>query len=100
MKRDFTAFHVGLGAERPTVETNTPGFACAGDWVKLPFPAMLLECACASGLWAANVFLREEGLREEPVLSVPLRGLMAGLPQPPARKKLLPIPSHHLRKRP
>lgn len=88
LKRDFTAFHVGLDAERPTVETGMPGFACAGDWVKLPFPAMLLECACASGLWATNVFLREEGLREEPVLSVPLRGLMAGMPAPPARKKL------------
>lgn len=90
VKRDFTAFHVGLYAERPTVETGVPGFACAGDWVKLPFPAMLLECACASGLWAANVFLREEGLREEPVVSVPLKGLMAGMPQPPARKVLAP----------
>jgi isorenieratene synthase len=90
VKRDFTAFHVGLYANRPTVETGMPGFACAGDWVKLPFPAMLLECACASGVWAANVLLREQGLREEPVVSVPLKGLMAGLPQPPARKVLVP----------
>jgi isorenieratene synthase len=90
VKRDFTAFHVGLYADRPTVETGVPGFACAGDWVKLPFPAMLLECACASGLWAANVFLREEGLREDPVVSVPLTGLMAGMPQPPARQLLSP----------
>jgi isorenieratene synthase len=90
VKRDFTAFHVGQYAARPTVETGLPGFACAGDWVKLPFPAMLLECACASGLLAANVFLREEGLREEPVMSVPLRGLMAGMPQPPGRKVLEP----------
>jgi isorenieratene synthase len=90
LKRDFTAFHVGLYANRPTVETGMPGFACAGDWVKLPFPAMLLECACAAGLWAANVLLREQGLREEPVVSVPLKGLMAGMPQPPARKALLP----------
>jgi len=90
VKRDFTAFHVGLYANRPTVETSVPGFACAGDWVKLPFPAMLLECACASGLWAANVLLREQGLREEPVVSVPLKGLMAGMPQPPTRKVLLP----------
>lgn len=88
VKRDFTAFHVGQYAARPTVETGVPGFACAGDWVKLPFPAMLLECACASGLWAANVFLREEGLREEAVVSVPLKGLMAGMPQPPTRKVL------------
>ena len=50
---------------------------------------MLLECAASSGLWAANAILREQGLRREPVMGVPLRGLMAGLPQPPARKMLL-----------
>jgi isorenieratene synthase len=70
------------------VETGVPGLYCAGDWVKLPFPAMLLECACASGLWAANGLLREAGLREEPVRSVPLKGLMAGMPHPPGRKVL------------
>lgn len=89
LKRDFTAFHVGQYADRPTVETGVEGLVCAGDWVKLPFPAMLLECAAASGVWAANALLREEGAREEPVVSVPLRGLMAGMPQPPARTKLL-----------
>ena len=89
MHRNFTAFHVGQYAGRPTVETGVPGFFCAGDWVKLPFPAMLLECAAASGLWAANALLRSDGLREEPVMGVPLRGLMAGMPQPPARKTLL-----------
>jgi isorenieratene synthase len=89
LKRDFTAFHVGQYADRPTVETGVHGLVCAGDWVKLPFPAMLLECAAASGVWAANALLREEGAREEPVKSVPLRGLMAGMPQPPTRKPLL-----------
>ncbi len=88
LNRDFTAFHRGLYADRPTVETGVPGLVCAGDWVKLPFPAMLLEAACVSGVWAANQLLREAGLREEPVRSVPLRGLMAGMPQPPARKVL------------
>jgi isorenieratene synthase len=88
LKRDFTAFHVGQGATRPTVETSVPGLYCAGDWVALPFPAMLLECACASGLWAANAVLREEGLREEQVRSVGLRGLLAGAPQPPGRQGL------------
>jgi isorenieratene synthase len=89
LKRDMTAFHVGLYQDRPTVETQVPGLYCAGDWVKLPFPAMLLECACASGVWAANGLLREAGLREEPVRSVPLKGLMAGMPQPPGRKALV-----------
>lgn len=91
LRRDFTAFHVGCDAKRPSVETGTPGLVCAGDWVRLPFPAMLLEAACASGLWAANALLREDGLREEQVLSVPLRGLMAGMPAPPARKILAPL---------
>jgi isorenieratene synthase len=89
LKRDFTAFHVGQYAGRPTVETGVPGLVCAGDWVKLPFPAMLLECAAASGVWAANQLLREEGAREELVQSVPLKGLLVGLPPPPGRKALL-----------
>jgi isorenieratene synthase len=88
MRQDFTAFHVGMYENRPTVTTNMPGLHCAGDWVKLPFPAMLLEAAAASGLLAANEVLREEGLREELVTSVPLRGLMAGMPAPPARRVL------------
>lgn len=88
-RRDFTAFHVGQHARRPTTETGVPGLVCAGDWVKLPFAAMLLEAACASGLAAANVLLREAGVREEPMVSVPLRGLLAGTPAPPTRKKLL-----------
>lgn len=87
-KRDFTAFHVGQYATRPTVETGVPGLVCAGDWVKLPFAAMLLEGACVSGYCAANVLLRDAGLQEEPVVAVPERGLMAGVPPPPARKKL------------
>ncbi len=86
-KRDFTAFHVGQYASRPTVETGVPGLVCAGDWVKLPFAAMLLEGACVSGYAAANVLLRDAGLQEEPLVSVPLRGLMAGVPAPPGRKK-------------
>lgn len=89
LHRNFTAFHLGMGAKRPEVESGVPGLVCAGDWVKLPFPAMLLEAACASGLCAANVLLREAGLQEELVESVPRRGLMAGLPQPPARKLLI-----------
>ena len=87
-KRDFTAFHVGQYAQRPTTETGVPGLVCAGDWVKLPFAAMLLEGACVSGYAAANVLLTQAGLREEPLVSVPLRGLMAGVPPPPTRKKL------------
>jgi carotenoid phi-ring synthase / carotenoid chi-ring synthase len=92
LKRDFTAFHVGQYAHRPTVETAVKGLYCAGDWVKLPFPAMLMEAACASGLLAANAVLRSHNLQEEPVFMVPNRGLMAGMPQPPTRATLLPPP--------
>lgn len=90
LRDDFTAFHVGLYASRPTTETGIPGLYCAGDWVKLPFPAMLLECAASSGLWAANAILRRYGLSEELVTGVPLRGMMAGIPEPPARRILEP----------
>lgn len=89
LNRNFTAFHVGMYKDRPEVESGVPGLYFAGDWVKLPFPAMLLEAACASGLWAANAVLREEGLREAQVVSVPLKGLMAGMPEPPGRKALM-----------
>jgi isorenieratene synthase len=90
LKRNFTAFHVGMDALRPTVDSGAPGLFFAGDWVKLPFPAMLLEAAFSSGLVAANRILAAHGLREEPVDSVPLKGLMAGMPQPPARDVLAP----------
>jgi isorenieratene synthase len=89
LNQNFTAFHVGMYKDRPEVESGVPGLYFAGDWVKLPFAAMLLEAACASGLWAANAVLREEGLREEQVVSVPQKGLMAGMPEPPGRKALL-----------
>jgi isorenieratene synthase len=88
LRQDFTAFHVGKHAERPTTETGVDGLYVAGDWVKLPFPAMLLEAACASGLVAANHILKLDGRRPEPILSVPERGLMAGLASPPGRKVL------------
>jgi len=89
LRADFTAFHVGLFSRRPEVTTLTPGLYCAGDWVKLPFPAMLLEAACSSGLCAANALLREDGLRTEPVLAVPQRGLMAGVAAPRRRQAIL-----------
>jgi isorenieratene synthase len=89
MADDFTAFHVGQYGTRPTIETGDPHLVCAGDWVKLPFPAMLLEGACSSGVLAANAILRVDELEEEEVSSVPLTGLMAGLPPPPGRAALL-----------
>lgn len=77
VNRRFTAFHVGMHAARPGVRTEDPRLVLAGDWVALPVPAMLMEAAATSGLLAANAILAGEGLREEPVYSVPARGVLA-----------------------
>ena len=77
LRRDFTALHVGMGEHRPGVHTDVPGLVLAGDWVKLPCPAMLMEAAHTAGLMAANAICREHDVGTDPVWSVPLRGLMA-----------------------
>lgn len=87
VKADFAAFHVGMHAARPGVRSPVPGIWFAGDWVSLPFPAMLMEAAYSSGLMAANAILEGAGLRGFPVHSVPPRGLLTtlGVPEPPGR---------------
>lgn len=67
VRDDFTAFHTGLHAERPEPRTGIPG----------------LVLAATSALLAANELLEAEGLRQEPVYSVPLRGLFARGPRGP-----------------
>jgi isorenieratene synthase len=84
LRRDFTAFHVGMGAHRPGVETELPGLVLAGDWVKLPCPAMLMEAAHTSGRMAANALARAAGVQEAPVYTVPLEGLLTKLPARPS----------------
>jgi isorenieratene synthase len=74
---NMSAFHVGGWKDRPGYETPVEGLYLAGDWVKLPYPAMLMEAACMSGVLCANAILREHGLREEPIYSVPQRGMFA-----------------------
>ncbi len=77
MRDDFACFHVGAHADRATVDTGVSGLYLAGDWVRIPTPATLMEASCTSGLLAANGILREAGLREAPVYSVPRKGLLA-----------------------
>ncbi len=84
LRRDFTAFHVGMGKYRPGVETDLPGLVLAGDWVKLPCPAMLMEAAHTSGRMAANALARAAGVQEAPVYTVPLEGLLTKLPKRPS----------------
>jgi len=77
LKHDFTAFHCNLYTGRPSCETSVRNLYLAGDWVKLPVPAMLMEAAFTSGLLSANAILSSNGLREEAILSVPCKGILA-----------------------
>ena len=77
VRDDFTAFHVNLFKDRPGVKTEIKNLYLSGDWVKLDCPAMLMEAAATSALYAVNEILKSESLREEPVFSVPLKGIFA-----------------------
>jgi isorenieratene synthase len=76
-KQDFAAFHVGLHANRPTITTEIPNLFLAGDWVKMENCTMLMEAAFTSGSIAANEIMKKEGLRENRLVSVPPKGLLA-----------------------
>ncbi|KYF68766.1 isorenieratene synthase [Sorangium cellulosum] len=78
-RQDCPAFAPGSSAERPGVETPSPGVVVAGDFVRLPFPAALMERAASSGILAANTLLARSGVESEPLRSVPRRGLLAGM---------------------
>jgi isorenieratene synthase len=78
-RQDCPAFAPGSFASRPGVETPFQGVSIAGDFVKLPIPTALMERAAASGFLAANQVLALDDVRSEPVLSVPLRGMLARL---------------------
>lgn len=79
VRDDFTAHHVGLHAHRPATRTEDARLVLAGDWVALPVPALLMEGACTSGLYAANAIAETAGLSPETVWSVPLRGILASI---------------------
>jgi isorenieratene synthase len=85
LRRDFPAFHVGMAKDRPGVVSGVDRLLLAGDWVDLPWPMMLMEAACTSGLVSANAILADAGLRRERIESVPLRGLLAGVPERPRK---------------
>lgn len=85
LRDDFPAFHTGSWASRPETASGVRGLWLAGDWVKLPWPAMLMEAAQMSALHAANQVLAAEGVRGHTLWSVPQRGLLAGLPELPKK---------------
>jgi isorenieratene synthase len=81
VRDDFTAFHTGLHASRPGHISGVRNLFLAGDWVKLPVPAMLMEASCTAGMLSANEILAAEGLRPEPLYTVPRKGLLARRPR-------------------
>ncbi|MEZ4265962.1 MAG: FAD-dependent oxidoreductase [Myxococcota bacterium] len=78
LRDDCPAFPPGGHASRPTVATEDPAVVLAGDYVRLPFPAALMEAAVSSGFLAANQLLANLGVAGEPLWSVPVRGVFAG----------------------
>ena len=76
-RNDFSAFHTGLHANRPTIETEVPELFYAGDWVKMDNCSMLMEGAYVSGALAANHILKKEGVQEKALTRVPTKGLFA-----------------------
>lgn len=76
---NFTRFAPGDFAQRTGVVTEVENLFCAGDHVKLPFPAFLMEAAASSGVLAANAICAAEGVAEEPVRTVALSGRLAGV---------------------
>jgi isorenieratene synthase len=71
---NFSRFAPGDHALRPPTETGLANLFLAGDHVRLPVPAALMEAAAISGRLAANAVLRQEGLREVPIATVSARG--------------------------
>ncbi|MBK7149506.1 MAG: FAD-dependent oxidoreductase [Bacteroidetes bacterium] len=74
---DFPGFHTNQYANRPEIKTEVPGFYVAGDWVKMNNCTMLMEAAYTSGSIAANYIMEQEGLRENQLISVSLKGILA-----------------------
>ncbi len=75
---DFTRWAPGDHARRPSTETPVANLVLAGDHVRLPVPAALMEAAAISGRMAANAILRRDGVRVVPIPTVALRGPLAG----------------------
>ena len=88
MRRDCPAFAPGSHADRPDVTTPHEGITLAGDFVRLPIPSALMERAVASGFLAANHLLAPLGVRPEPILSIPRRGLLGRRPVETAASRM------------
>lgn len=77
LRDDFTAFHTGLNSNRMKHKTEVENLFFAGDWIKLECPAMLMEAAATPALFSVNEIFKKEGLKQEKIFSVPLKGILA-----------------------
>ena len=57
------------------MKTEVENLFLAGDWVKMDQPVMLMEAATTSSLYCTNNILSQERLKQEPIFSVPLKGI-------------------------
>jgi isorenieratene synthase len=73
---DFPGHPVGGGAARLDTVSPVPGLLFAGDHVRLPVPAALMEAAVVSGALAANAIRAALGFPPVRLWSVPLRGVL------------------------
>ncbi len=74
---NFTRWAPGDHARRPGTTTPLANLMLAGDHVRLPAPASLMEAAAMSGRLAANAVLDREGLRLMSIPTVALKGPLA-----------------------
>lgn len=77
VKKDFTAFHTGLYKNRLEPITKIDNLYLTGDWIKLQIPAMLMEASASSALYAVNDIFKKEKIKEEPIFSVPIKGIFS-----------------------
>lgn len=88
---DCPAFEVGAYERRPTTTTADPRLVLAGDHVRLPVAAALMEGAATSGFLAANALLRSLGVAGVAVDAVPTRGILSGAAALGRRAKVGPF---------
>jgi isorenieratene synthase len=74
---DAPAFAPGSDSTRPGVRSDADGLYLAGDWLRVPFPAALMERAAGSAILAVNAILQGHGVQAAPLLSVAPRGFLA-----------------------
>lgn len=73
---DFPSHPVGGGGDRLDTVSPLPGLFFAGDHVRSPLPAALMEAAVVSGTLAANAIRATWGAAPVRLWSVPIRGVL------------------------